>query len=85
MPALPSRERSLAILYWGLVVTKALVAAIVVAVFWISDRNQSDDEAVRHTLAVRNQLCQVLTLVQRAESGRRGYLADRQRDLYRPL
>ncbi len=54
--------------------TTALVAAIVVATFWLSDRTRSDDEWVRHTLSVRNQLAQVLTLVQGAESGQRGYL-----------
>jgi signal transduction histidine kinase len=71
----PGRESSsLATLHWGLVFTTALVAAIVVATFWLSDRNQSDDEWVRHTLSVRNQLAQVLTLVQGAESGQRGYL-----------
>jgi len=74
MPTPPSRERSLALLHWSLVVTTALVAALVVATFWLSARNQSDDEAVRHTLAVRDQLAQVMTLVQRAESGQRGYL-----------
>ncbi len=34
-----------------------------------------------HTLAVRNQIAQVLTLLQRAESGQRGYLLTG-RDLY---
>jgi signal transduction histidine kinase len=74
-PTPPGREsNSLAPLHWGLVFTTALVAAIVVATFWLSDRNQSDDEWVRHTLSVRNQLARVLTLVQGAESGQRGYL-----------
>ena len=54
--------------------TTALVAAIVVATFWLTARSQSDDEWVRHTLAVRNQLSRVMTLVQRAESAERGFL-----------
>jgi signal transduction histidine kinase len=74
-PIPPGRESSsLATLHWGLVFTTALVAAIVVATFWLSDRNQSDEDWVRHTLSVRNQLAQILTLAQGAESGQRGYL-----------
>jgi CHASE3 domain sensor protein/CheY-like chemotaxis protein len=45
-----------------------------VATVWLSARNESDDEWVLHTLAVRSQLAEVLTLVQRVESGQRGYL-----------
>ncbi|MFZ1079800.1 MAG: CHASE3 domain-containing protein [Methylovirgula sp.] len=61
-------------MYWGLVVTIALVAAIVASIFWVSARNQSDNTWVHHTLALRQQLSDVLTLVQRAESAQRGYL-----------
>jgi CHASE3 domain sensor protein len=42
---------------------------------------QSEDEWVRHTLAVRNQISRVLSLVQRAETGQRGYLLTG-RDVY---
>ena len=73
----PARSRShnpLGVLHSRLVLTTALVAAIVAATFWLSARNQSDDEWVHHTLAVREQLVQVLILVQRAESAQRGYL-----------
>jgi signal transduction histidine kinase len=56
------------------VVTTALVAAIVVATFWLTARSQSDDEWVRHTLAVRNQLARVMTMVQGVESAQRGFL-----------
>ncbi len=66
--------KSLAPLYWGLVVTIALVAAIVASIFWVSARNQSDNAWVRHTLSLRQQLSDVLTLVQGAESAQRGYL-----------
>lgn len=68
------RSKSLAPLYWGLVLTIALVAAIVASIFWDSTRNQNDNAWVRHTLALRQQLSDVLTLVQRAESAQRGYL-----------
>ena len=66
--------KSLAPLYWGLVATTALVALMVVSIFWVSARNQSDNDWVTHTLALRDQLANVLTLVQRAESAQRGYL-----------
>lgn len=66
--------KSLAPLYWGLVVTAALVAVIVAAIFWVSARNQSDNAWVRHTLAIRGELSDVLTLVEKAESAQRGYL-----------
>ncbi len=66
--------KSLAPLYWGLVAAVAIVAVIVAAILWVNARNQSDNAWVRHTLAVRSQLEQVLTLAQRAESGQRGYL-----------
>ena len=85
MPA-PSRSHNpLAVLHWSLVLTTALVAAIVAATFWLSTRNQSDDAWVHHTLAVREQLVQVLILVQRAESGQRGYLLTGDGDLSRAL
>jgi signal transduction histidine kinase/CheY-like chemotaxis protein len=69
-----SGSKSLAPLYWGLVLTIALVAVIVASIFWVSARNQSDNAWVRHTLALRQQLSDVLTLVQRAESAQRGFL-----------
>jgi signal transduction histidine kinase len=74
LPVRVPRSKSLAPLYWGLVVTIALVAAIVASIFWVSTRNQSDNAWVRHTLALRQQLSDVLTLIQRAESAQRGYL-----------
>jgi signal transduction histidine kinase len=66
--------QSLAPLYWGLVLTIALAAAIVGSLYWVSARNQSDNAWVRHTLSLREQLSNVLTLIQRAESAQRGYL-----------
>jgi signal transduction histidine kinase len=69
-----ANSKPLAPLYWGLIVTTALVAVIVAAIFWVSAQNQSDNVWVRHSLALRGDLRDVLTLVQRAESGQRGYL-----------
>jgi signal transduction histidine kinase len=57
-----------------LVVTTVLAALIVAVVFWLDARNKSDDQWVVHSLAIREQLMQVLSLVQSAETGQRGYL-----------
>ncbi len=74
LPVQSPSSKSLAPLYWWLVVTIVLVAVIVAAIFWVSARNQSDNAWVRHTLALRGQLRDVQTLVQRAEGAQRGYL-----------
>lgn len=58
-----------------------LAALIVGAAFWLGARNESDDEWVQHSLEVRAQLVRVLSLVQSAETGQRGYLLTGQ-DLY---
>jgi signal transduction histidine kinase len=73
LPARPG-SKPLAPLYWGLIITTALVAVMVAAIFWVSAQNQTDNVWVRHTLATRGELRDVLTLVQRAESAQRGYL-----------
>jgi signal transduction histidine kinase/CheY-like chemotaxis protein len=70
----PIHSKSLASLYWSLVVTAALAAVLVAATFWLGASAQSEGEWVRHSLAVRNQIAQVLILIQRAESSQRGYL-----------
>jgi signal transduction histidine kinase/CheY-like chemotaxis protein len=51
-----------------------LAAVIMAVAFWLEAHNKSDDEWVKHSLSVRDQLDQVLTLVQGAETGQRGYL-----------
>jgi CHASE3 domain sensor protein len=70
----PAKSKSLARLYWSLVVSTAFAVLLVVATIWFAALRQTEDEWVRHTLSVRNQIARVLTLVQRAESGQRGYL-----------
>jgi signal transduction histidine kinase/CheY-like chemotaxis protein len=67
-------QRSLTLLNRSLIVTAALAAMMVIAAFWLGARNKSDDEWVVHSLAVRNQVVQVLSLVQSTETGQRGYL-----------
>ena len=74
-------ERPLALLNRSLVVTTVLAALIVAAAFWLGARNKSDDQWVLHSLEVRAQLTHVLSLVQSAETGQRGYLLTG-RDIY---
>jgi signal transduction histidine kinase/CheY-like chemotaxis protein len=64
----------LALLNRSLVLTTALAALIVAAAFWLGARNKGDDAWVQHSLEVRAQLTRVLSLVQSAETGQRGYL-----------
>jgi signal transduction histidine kinase len=70
----PAKSKSLARLYWSFVVSTALAALLVAATIWLAALRQTEDNWVRHTLSVRNQVARVLTLVQRAESGQRGFL-----------
>jgi signal transduction histidine kinase/ActR/RegA family two-component response regulator len=77
----PTGSRPLALLYWSLAVTTLLAGAVVLSTFWVGMRQQAQDDSVRHTLAVRNQVAQVVTLLQRTESAQRGYLLTG-RDLY---
>jgi len=74
-------------MYWGVIVTSVLAAGITLATFLLADRVQNEDQWVRHTLAVRNELQMVQTLLLRAESSQRGYLLTGRNDylsLYNP-
>ncbi|WP_158818513.1 CHASE3 domain-containing protein [Methylocapsa sp. S129] len=70
----PATPRPLASLYLSLIVAIVLAALLMVATFWLASRAQTEDQQVRHTLAIRDQTNQVLLLVQRLESSQRGYL-----------
>jgi signal transduction histidine kinase/CheY-like chemotaxis protein len=61
-------------LYWSALSITVLAGILVGAAFWLAARAQTQAQWLRHTLLVRNQITAVLTLVQRAESGQRGYL-----------
>ena len=67
-------RRTLVLLNRSLIATTLLAALIVAAAFWLGARNRSEDQWVRHSLEVRAQLTHVLSLVQSAETGQRGYL-----------
>src|ERR1700682_5272885 len=70
----PTKLKALGPLYWSLVGTTLLAAMLFVATFLLGARSQSEDEWVRHTLAVRNQFSRISSQLQRAESGERGFL-----------
>ena len=66
--------KSLTRLNLSLIVSTALAALLVGVAVWFVALQQNEHERMRRTLEVRNQVAQVLTLIQRAESGQRGYL-----------
>jgi signal transduction histidine kinase len=61
-------------LYWSLATATALAAAVIAAMIWLSGSTRSQYDWIQHTLAVRHQVTKVLSLVQSAETGQRGYL-----------
>ncbi|HEY1981283.1 MAG TPA: CHASE3 domain-containing protein [Xanthobacteraceae bacterium] len=67
-------QNPLARLNRSLIASTVLAALIVAATFWLGARNKSDDRWVLHSLEVRGGLTRVLSLVQSAETGQRGYL-----------
>ena len=69
-----SDPKPLTWLYWSVIGITVLAGVLVGAAFWLAARAQTEAEWLHHTLLVRNQIASVLTLVQRAESGQRGYL-----------
>ena len=58
----------------SLVVVFCLLVAAMVALTFLFDRQARDAAAVQHTLTVQGQLTRVLSLLQDAETGQRGYL-----------
>jgi len=70
----PQTPSAIKTLYLSLLLTIALAAVLMVGTIWIGSRAETENGWVRHTLAVRYQLANVLMLVQRAESSQRGFL-----------
>ena len=69
-----SKSNSLAPLYWGVIATTVLAAAVALGTVWLGGRAQNEDHWIRHTLAVRSQLQMIHSLVLQTESAQRGYL-----------
>ena len=78
---MPAKFKSLPWLNLSLIASTALAALLVGLTFWFAARQQTEADWVRHTLEIRNQVARVLTLVQRAEFGQRGFLLTG-RDIY---
>jgi signal transduction histidine kinase/CheY-like chemotaxis protein len=77
-------SKPLTLLNRSLFVTAVLAALMLAAAFWLGARNQTDDAWVQHSLAVRAQLIRVLSLVQSAETGQRGFLLTGRDDYLEP-
>jgi signal transduction histidine kinase/CheY-like chemotaxis protein len=58
----------------SLVIVFCLLVAAMAALAFLFNRQNRDAAAVQHTLAVQGQLTRVLSLLQDAETGQRGYL-----------
>jgi signal transduction histidine kinase/CheY-like chemotaxis protein len=67
-------SKPLRLLNRSLFVTAVLAALMLTAAFWLAARNATDGAWVVHSLSVRDQLIRILSLVQSAETGQRGYL-----------
>jgi CHASE3 domain sensor protein len=77
--------KSLGPLYRSLIVAALLSAALVAATVWLGVRTRDEDGWVRHTLAVRNQIQQILIPVQRVETTQRGYLLTNRERYLKPF
>ncbi len=61
-----------------------LLAASVLGTAWLAERQHQAFGLVRHTLEVENRLSSVLSELQEAETGVRGYAINRQDDFLSP-
>ena len=77
-------NKPLTLLNRSLFITAMLAALMLAAALYLGARNKSDDEWVVHSLAVRDQLIRVLSLVQSAETGQRGFLLTGRDDYLKP-
>ncbi|MDO7835979.1 CHASE3 domain-containing protein [Sphingobium sp. HBC34] len=80
MPALRP-ERSIIILLLALLVVMTAVSGT----YWLYRSQQTEMAWVNHTLRVENRLSMLLSRIQAAESGQRGYMLTRQEDFLAPF
>lgn len=62
----------------------AVLAALVLGTVWLSERQDQAAARVRHTLEVDNRLSAILSTLQDAETGQRGYLLTRRTAFLEP-
>ncbi|HEX7822584.1 MAG TPA: CHASE3 domain-containing protein [Sphingobium sp.] len=84
MPAIWSETISATRKIFPLIVGILLLAAATASAIWLSARQESATEWVRHTLRVQSTLGRIELLVTRAETGQRGYVLTGQPEYLAP-
>jgi PAS domain S-box-containing protein len=69
-----AKSKPLRVLAWSIVLTAILAAILGVATVWLVQRVHTEEEWVRRSRAVVNQIAKVLVLAHRMETSQRGYL-----------
>jgi CHASE3 domain sensor protein len=69
-----ANPKLLSVLAWSIVLTAISAAILGAAIVWLVERLHAEEEWVRHSRAVQNQIAEILILVQRMETSQRGYL-----------
>ncbi|HEX8445318.1 MAG TPA: CHASE3 domain-containing protein [Sphingomonas sp.] len=67
-----------------LIIGFSLLALTVLGTLWMVDRQERSFAMVRHTLEVQNRLTTILSRLQDAETGQRGYLLTRRAEFLKP-
>ena len=62
----------------------ALLVVACIGAFWFTDQQQQSAAWARHSMVVETRIATVLSLLQDAETGQRGYLLTRQREFLQP-
>jgi signal transduction histidine kinase/CheY-like chemotaxis protein len=71
---MPTHPKPLSLLSWSIGLSVMLAAVLGATTLWLSARMEADEQWVRHTFAVQNQIARVLMLAQRVETNQRGFL-----------
>ena len=73
-PVSPANSKPLAVLAWSIGLTTILVAILSASTVWLVQRVHTEEEWLRHSREVQNQIAEVLIVAQRMETSQRGYL-----------
>jgi PAS domain S-box-containing protein len=79
---LPANVKTMRLLAWSIGLTALLAAILSVAIVWLVQRQHMERDWVLYSRAVHSQIERLFNVVQRMESGQRGYLFTG-RDVYR--
>jgi CHASE3 domain sensor protein len=69
-----ANSKPLGVLAWSIVLTAILAAILGAGIVWLVQRLHAEEEWVRRSRVVQNQIAEILILAQRMESAQRGYL-----------